>query len=421
MSEYSHPSSPRWGITIKIVVGLSIALALGGIFVAFRSIVGPLLLSIILAYFLHPLVVRLNALTHLNWRLSTTLVFLLLIIVMIGFFTATGVVIGGQFESVYNLVRSFVNDQLPALIDNLSRLSFNFGPLQFDFSQFNLADLGQQLLNNLQALLGRAGGLIGAVASGAAGVLGWTLFVLLVSYFLVADAGRFPETFGTTSIPGYDYDIRRMARELGRTWNAYLRGQFLVILLVIIVASIVLSALGVRLALAIAVLTGLARFVPYVGPLSVNLITFVVAFFQSSNYFGMPQIYFALMVVVITILVDQIFDNVVAPRVLGESLGVHPAAVLISAILLAQLIGLVGLVLAAPVLASLRLILRYLLRKMFDLDPWPEPEIETAPILSFSARLAEFMQARFNWLKQKLASRKAAKSDSEKSESETPS
>jgi predicted PurR-regulated permease PerM len=421
MSADTHPSSPRWGVTIKIIVGLSIALALGSIFIAFRSIVGPLLLSVILAYFLHPWVVRLNSFSRLNWRLSTTLVYLILIIVLIGFFTAAGVVIGGQFDSIYNLVKSFVNDQLPTLFENLSRLSFSFGPFQIDFSQFNLADIGQQLLNNLQALIGRAGGLIGAVASGAAGVLGWTLFVLLVSYFLVADAGRFPDTFGTTTIPGYDYDIRRMGRELGRIWNAYLRGQFLIIVLVIIVASILLTALGVRLALAIAVLTGLARFVPYIGPLSVSLITFVVALFQNSNYFNMPQIYFALMVVVITVLVDQIFDNYIVPRVLGQTLGVHPAAVLISAILLAQLIGLVGLVLAAPVLASLRLLLRYLLRKLFDLDPWPEPEVDRAPIKSVSNMVNDFLVDRFIWLKENLSRRQTKTSDPKNNEGEPPS
>lgn len=421
MSQTSHPTSPRWGVTLKIVVGLSIAIAIGGLFVTFRSIIGPLLLSVILAYFLHPLVVRLNTFTHINWRFSATLVFLIMIVLLAGFFTVAGVVIGGQIESVFTLVRNFVNNQLPQLIDNLSQLSINFGPLQFDFSQFNLNDVGQQLLNNLQTLLGRAGGLIGAVATGAAGVLGWTLFVFLVSYFLVADAGRFPDTFGAATIPGYDYDIRRMGRELGRIWNAYLRGQFLVILVVIITASILLSGLGVRLALAIAVLTGLARFVPYIGPLSVNLITFLVAFFQSTNYFGMPQFYFALMVVGITILVDQIFDNVVVPRVLGESLGVHPAAVLISAIILAQLIGLVGLVLAAPVLASLRLVLKYLLRKMFDMDPWPEPETETAPIESFWSRLTEFFQARYKWLAQKLPRRPVRSGEAEEPESKTPS
>lgn len=405
MSEYSHPPSPRWGVTLKIVIGLSFAFALGALLVAFRSFIGPLLLAVILAYFLHPLALRLSNTTHLNWRLSVSIVYLVLLILLVSFFTASGVVIVSQVESLFNLIRNFVNNDLPGLINTLSEQAFTFGPLSFDFSQLNLENIGQQLLNNLQAFLGQAGGLIGTVASGAAGVLGWTAFVLLVSYFLAADAGRVPDILSYITVPGYDYDIRRMARELGRIWNAYLRGQFFILLLVIIVSAIIMTSLGVRLALAIALLTGLARFVPYIGPLSVSLITFLVAVFQNSNVFQIQPLYYALIVVVIAVLVDQIFDNFVMPRVMGESLGVHPAAVLVAALILAQLIGLIGLVLAAPVLASLSLTTRYLGRKMFDLDPWPEPEQEPAPIEAPWSRFYSSLRSRLSEIFQRIRNR----------------
>lgn len=393
MSTYDHPPSPRWGVTIKIVVGLSIAIGIGAMFVAFRSIIGPLLLAIMLAYFINPIIVWINQSTRLNWRLSASLVFLILLILVVGVFTAIGVVLVGQIESLFNLIVNFVNNQLPILLQNLSEFSFTIGPLQLDLSQLNLTNLADQFLNNLQSLIGQAGGLVGAVASGAVGIVGWTAFVLIIAYFLVAETGRVSGNIQFLSIPGYDYDIRRMSRELGRIWNAYLRGQFVVILLVIIVASIIMSGLGVRFALAIALFTGIARLVPYVGPFSVSMITFLVAAFQSSNYFNLQQIYFALIVVIIMIVVDQIFDNIIAPRLLGQSLGVHPAGILIAALILAQLIGFVGLVLAAPVLASIRLILQYVIRKLFDQDPWPDPEIETIPVQILWSRLYNNLRA----------------------------
>jgi predicted PurR-regulated permease PerM len=85
------------------------------------------------------------------------------------------------------------------------------------------------------------------------------------------------------------------------------------------------------------------------------------------------------------VLLDQILDNIVVPRLQGRALGVHPAAVLVAALVAAKLIGLVGLVLAAPVLASMVLISRYVTRKMLDLDPW-------AP------RSAESTQLEFPWV-----------------------
>ena len=421
MSEYSHPPSPRWGVTLKIVIGLSFAIALGALVIAFRSFIGPLLLAVILAYFLHPLSLRLSNTIRFNWRISVSIIYLLLLILLVSFFTASGVVIVSQVESLFNLIRNFVNNDLPGLIDSLSQQTITFGPLMLDFSQLNLETIGQQLLNNLQALLGQAGGLIGAVATGAAGIVGWTAFVLLVSYFLAADAGRVPDILSYITVPGYDYDIRRLASELGRIWNAYLRGQFFILLLVIVISAIIMTSLGLRLALAIALLTGLARFVPYIGPLSVSLITFLVAVFQSSNILQLPPLYYALIVVGIAVLVDQIFDNIVMPRVLGESLGVHPAAVLVAALILAQLIGLIGLVLAAPVLASLRLITGYLLRKMFDLDPWPEPEQEPAPIEAPWSRFYSSLRSSLSSLFQRIRRRggKGSSSSSEEPEQES--
>ena len=111
-----------------------------------------------------------------------------------------------------------------------------------------------------------------------------------------------------------------------------------------------------------------------------------MAFFQTGNYLGLEDLPFALLVVVATIVVDQVFDNLITPRIYGETLGVHPAAVLISALILASLIGLIGLLLAAPVLASLQLFVRYAMRKMVDLDPWPEPEAVDEERLSLSLR-----------------------------------
>jgi predicted PurR-regulated permease PerM len=79
-------------------------------------------------------------------------------------------------------------------------------------------------------------------------------------------------------------------------------------------------------------------------------------------------------VLVVAVIIDQIFDNLVTPRFLGQTLGVHPAAVLVAAIVAARLIGLIGLVLAAPSLATLSLISRYIVRKS---SPEPFPETET--------------------------------------------
>ena len=179
--------------------------------------------------------------------------------------------------------------------------------------------------------------------------------------------------------PGYTQDFERLSRELGRTWNAFLRGQIIIFFLAVIVYSIVLSVLGVHYAISLAFLAGLARFVPYVGPAINWTVLVLVSYFQVYKLFGLSPFYYTLLVLIIALVIDQIFDYIVSPRILSDALKVHPAAVLVAAIVAANLFGLLGVVVAAPILATAALLWKYIMRKMLDLNPWPEEEQHHPP------------------------------------------
>jgi predicted PurR-regulated permease PerM len=365
------------------VVGLSFV----GIFVAlliyFRSIIGPLLLAFILAYLLHPLVARISRTTNLGWRWTVNLIYLILIILVGGLLTLSGLAIFQQFQSLIQIVVNFT-EALPDLVADLSGRSFIFGPFEFNFSQFDLQALTDQLLSTLQTLIGRLGGLVSSFAASTATTFAWGLFVLLISYFLLAESSQVSDQvaveFIQIDVPGYDYDIRRLYMELRNIWNGFLRGQLIITLLSVVLYIILMSLLDVRYAVVIALLAGLGRFVPYIGPLIVWIVLALVTLFQSSNYFGLVPYQYTLLVLILAIVLDQVIDNFITPRFLGRALGVHPAAVLVAALIAANLIGVIGLLLAAPVLATMKLLTGYLFRKMFDLDPWPSTRVETKVI-----------------------------------------
>jgi predicted PurR-regulated permease PerM len=123
----------------------------------------------------------------------------------------------------------------------------------------------------------------------------------------------------------------------------------------------------------------LARFVPYVGPAINWVVLVLVAYFQTFKLFGLQPLHYALLVLVLALIVDQIFDNYVSPRILSTALKVHPAAVLVAAIVAANLLGVLGVVIAAPMLATVTLFWQYTMRKMLDLEPWPEAEVRHLP------------------------------------------
>jgi len=138
------------------------------------------------------------------------------------------------------------------------------------------------------------------------------------------------------------------------------------------------SILGVRNALALALLAGLAKFVPYIGPIFTGVISALVAFFQVANPFELEQFSYMVVVAVLAVLLDQLFDGFVSPRIHGANLGIHPAAVLVATIVAARVIGFMGLIMAAPILATFQLFSRYIILKMLDQDPWPDLEPELA-------------------------------------------
>jgi predicted PurR-regulated permease PerM len=375
----SQPS-PNWSSTVKTAIGITIAGLLIALLIYFRSIVGPLILAFILIYLLHPLAALLSSHTRLSWRASVNIIYIILLVLVIVSSTLTGLAALQQIQSLITVVERFVNN-LPSLIDKLSTQIYTIGPYQIDLSQYtDLSQLGNQLINALQLIIGRAGTIAGTFATATASTIAWGSFVMIISYFVLADLGKVPQVQDYINIPGYSYDIQRISSALGRIWNAFLRGQLTIVIMVILSYTILLSILGVRYAFAIAILAGLARFVPYVGPIIVYIVMALVTLFQGGNYFNLQPIYYTLLTIILSILMDQIYDNLISPRIMGRSLGVHPAAVLVVAIIAANLIGLIGLVLAAPVLASVMLISRYTLRKMFDRDPWEDYKERPEPI-----------------------------------------
>ena len=378
MTESQDSTSPSWGTNTKLVVALTVVVILGTLLVKFEFIITPLLMALLLAYLFHPIASFLQRKLHFSWNASVAVIYLLIIILLLGLLTISGVGLVQQVQSLITIVQDAITT-LPQLIASISGQVYQFGPFKVDFSALDLNALSSQVLGMVQPLLSRTGLLVSTVAGSAASFLGWTLFVILVSYFVLAESGGLRDRIITVDLPKYQLDFERLSRELGRIWNAFLRGQIIIFLLAVLVYSIVLSIFGVRYALSLAFLAGLARFIPYVGPLINYIVLVLVAYFQIFKLFGLSPFYYTVLVLGTALFIDQIFDNIISPRILSNALKVHPAAVLVAAIIAANLFGLLGVVVAAPILATAALFWKYTMRKMLDLDPWPEEEPHHAP------------------------------------------
>lgn len=375
-------ASPRWSSTTKLLVGLIVVGIVAFLFFRFTSLITPLLIVFILAYLLHPVATALARGLRISWKAAVNILFFVILILLIGLLTLGGVGLVAQVQSLIQLVQSIVAD-LPKYLQNLSGQVIRIGPFPLDLRTIDLNEISRQLLSFIQPLLGRTGTLVGTLASGAAEFFGWTFFVLITSYFVMIESTGLQSDLFKVEVPGYNEDLRRLSTQLSRIWNAFLRGQIFIVGMSTLIYIFVLSFFGVRYAIGIAFMAGLAKFLPYIGPAITWIVMALVTYFQPDKPFGMQPLAYMGLVVITTTIIDWIIDNLVAPRIMARSLRVHPAAVLVTALIAANLIGILGVVIAAPFLATITLLGRYTMRKMLDLDPWPGGDTVPAPPMTF--------------------------------------
>jgi len=366
----NHSSlSPHWNNSTKLIVGLTMVTLVAWLLVKFQNILPPLIIMIILAYLFNPLAYFLSRKLHLPWPAAVTLVYLLVVLLLLALLTLGGVGLVQQVQSMITLIQNSLQN-IPALFNSISGREINIGPFLLDLRKVDFGVLGDQLIGSIEPLLGRTGTMVGTIAGGAFNIFGWTVFVLLVSYFVLIESDGLWQGILQFNIPGYERDLELMGTQLAHIWNAFLRGQLIVMALAAAIYTVMLSFMGVNYALGLALLAGLARFVPYVGPLILWIILALVSYFQDFKIFGLEPWVYALVVVGLSWSIDMIVDNFVMPRIMASALKVHPAAVLVAAIVALDLLGILGVILAAPMLATLKLVGGYFTRKLFDLDPW---------------------------------------------------
>jgi predicted PurR-regulated permease PerM len=390
--------SPEWSATVKAIVVATLLVVLAFSLVRFQNIIPPLLIAFIITYLLHPLASLMERKLRMPWSLSVAVIFAALVVVILGLLVLGGFELVAQFQNSLALIQMGI-ESIPLQVQNIPVQNLSPGPLKDLLQSIDLTGLSGQLVGYIEPTLGRAGSLLGTLATGAFSTLGWLFFIFLVSYFLLAETGGFGEQVLTFDLREYNDDAKRFGTKLSRIWNAFLRGQLIIVFLAIAIYALVLNIYGINYALGLALLAGLARFLPYVGPPIVWCILALVAYFQDYKLFGMAPFSYALLVVVTAMVIDYVLDNLVYTRVMADTLKVHPAAILVAVLIAADFLGLLGVLIAAPILATLQLILTYIVRKLFNEDPWP-PENEKPP---FSLRDEIKI-----WLKRIRASRKIA-------------
>jgi predicted PurR-regulated permease PerM len=201
------------------------------------------------------------------------------------------------------------------------------------------------------------------------------VITLLSIIYITLDAHKFSHYFLEVVPAPYRPEIAKLVSHLGKTWRAYFRGQLNLMIIIGLVTWVGNMAIGLPGAFALAVIAGLMELIPNLGPFLAAVPAVVVALIQGSTYLNVGHLTFALIVIGLYIAIQQLENTFVVPRVLGEAVDLHPLVVMMGVVVGASVAGILGALLAAPVIASLREIVNYLYAKILGKNPYP-PEAE---------------------------------------------
>lgn len=312
----------------------------------------PFVAAAVLAYVLHPLVLRLGRL-GLPHNLSVVLVEALALITLLGLLLLL----------VPVLVREWplLRQQLPVLLDRLDAfLHPLLAQLGIELS-LDLAGLKAQLMawlsDNREDWMAPVLASLKVGGSAILSVLGYVVLVPVALFFMLHDWEKLVATLVDLVPPRWRPAVDGFARECDTVLGEYLRGQLLVMLALAIWYAGGLALFGLDLALPIGVFTGLAVFVPYLGFGTGLLLALLAGLLQ----FAMPTQ--ALLMVAVVYGLGQFLESFfLTPRLVGERIGLHPLAVILALMAFGQLLGFVGVLIALPASAVLLVALRRLRR-----------------------------------------------------------
>jgi len=191
------------------------------------------------------------------------------------------------------------------------------------------------------------------------------VYLIAVFYFLLHGEKWAQQTFSLLS-PHIQSDLRPLLHRINITLLAYIRGQLLTILVMGTLTYIGLVILRVRFALVLALMTGLLEIVPFLGPVAAGGVTILVVLFQPTIAFGWSNLTMAIVVAILYTILHQVENDFVVPNLVGYMVDLSPLLVIFVVLAGGSLAGPVGLLLAIPVAASTKIVLRYLYAKLTD-------------------------------------------------------
>lgn len=351
-----------WSQQTKVIVTLLLLALTIYLLVKFSAVLPPIIIAVILAFVLNPMVNRLYGWLHIRRGLAILIVYLFLTCLITLIFMVGIPLLGDQIRDL-NLNLNHELDQLRNLFTQ---------PISLAGFSINGADLATQLEKSLsgfmETTLNRTIVLLADVLS----ALVWLVFITVISIYLIRDQQKITQWVDGLVPPYLLEDFSLLRNEIYTVWSSFFRSQIILALIVTCIITLEGLAIGLPFALVMGLLAGLLEFMPSVGHGIWLVLASLLGLLLGSTWLPLPHWVFLIVIVIIHTIFTQFDLNYLIPRIIGRSVHLPPLVVILGIIAGATLAGVLGVVLAAPTIASLRVLGRYIYAQLFNLNPFPD-------------------------------------------------
>ncbi|HUG95879.1 MAG TPA: AI-2E family transporter [Pleomorphomonadaceae bacterium] len=327
----------------------------------FQDIIVALFLAWLLAFLISPLVHRVESRLQVGRGAAVGVAFGVTVIALATFLLVVAAVMVGDLADFISTWPAR-EDQIARQIRDLQQM--------IGFEEPDLATVFIGFTDQIASLGSALAGSAGSIAGGAFSAIGTLFLVVLLAFFMVLDSHKIM-VWLSRLVPGRFREQSILLQEgVARSFGGFIRAQTVFALLmfatVLAVGLLARELGGMEYIFVTAVVSGLFMFIPLIGPALALAPPVFIAFLTSENWFV------ALAGVAVIVLVQTVMVNVLQPKIMQESLGLHPILLFVGLLVGVQIAGLWGALFGIPILA----VIVSFVNHWVDIYSPPEPESE---------------------------------------------
>ncbi len=311
------------------------------LYVFLRSILAPFIIAMIISYVLNPVVTMLH-----ERKVPRTAAVLLIYAVFCAVLAVILVNVIPMFKEQMDELNRHVPDltyRAESLVSDLNNTSFLPDSIR-DGMNKSIYQMEKKLSDTVSHFINNIGSVVNAV---------FIAFIIpFLAFYILKDFDLFERTVITYVPKSHRKHTVRLLKDIDTALGSYIRGQFIVCIIVGILAYIGYIIVGLPYPLLLASIVSVTNIIPYLGPFFGAAPALLVA-----STISMKMVLF---VVIVNMACQVLEGNVVSPQVVGRTLHIHPLAIIFALLVGGEIAGIVGMILAVPIFAALKVIVQHI-------------------------------------------------------------